>query len=262
MMIWLSLHEMENFRYFLHLAYNGTSFHGWQLQPNAITVQEVIEKDLSKLLGGNVLITGAGRTDTGVHARNYFAHFDLPKLLNAQELQQLVYKLNRMLPPDISVYEAFRVKDDVHARFSALSRTYHYYISRTKNPFIYNFAWNYVGNLDVPAMEAAAEIIKMYSDFTAFAKTGSETGNNLCTIFESHFIQDDNLLIYRVSANRFLRNMVRAIMGTLLEVGKGRINISHLHELIKEGTRSDAGESVPARGLFLENISYPTDIRF
>lgn len=260
-MFWLSLHEMENFRYFLHLAYNGTTFHGWQLQPNAITVQEVIERNLSKLLGCNVLTTGAGRTDTGVHARNYFAHFNYSEFLAPMELQQLVYKLNRMLPSDISVYEAFRVRDDVHARFSALNRTYHYYISRNKNPFNCHFTWNYSGHLDIPSMEAAADIIKLYSDFRAFAKTGSDTGNYFCTIYESHFIRDDDMLIYRVSANRFLRNMVRAIMGTLLEIGKGRTNVNQLHELIKEGTRSDAGESVPARGLFLENISYPADIR-
>lgn len=257
----LFLQSMNSFRYFLHFAYNGAGFHGWQIQPNAHTVQEELQNALSVLTGAKILLTGAGRTDTGVHARDFYAHFDFNLFLNDAELYQLVYKLNRFLPPAIWIKDAFMVNSDVHARFSAISRTYHYYLSRTKNPFDGNQTWIYTSPLNTELMERAAEVIMLYSDFTCFSKSGTQTSTNDCIIYESFFIQKNNLLIYHVKANRFLRNMVRAIVGTLIEVGKENVSIERLHEIIRKGTRSDAGMSVPAHGLFLEDIEYPSDFR-
>ena len=252
---------MESYRYFIQLAYNGTGFHGWQIQPNAHTVQAEIQHALKILLGESLLLTGAGRTDTGVHARTFFAHFDTQLLMGKPELLQLVYKLNRFLPQSINIYEIFRVQPDFHSRFSAISRTYRYYISRQKDPFSNGLAWIYTTNLDDTAMQEAAGVIKAYTDFTCFSKTRTQTKTNDCEIFESYFESNGALLIYHVKANRFLRNMVRAIVGTLIEVGKGNIGIEEFKTIIENGTRSDAGMSVPACGLFLEEIEYPQGIR-
>lgn len=251
---------MEFNRYFLHLAYDGTAYHGWQLQPNAITVQQVIEQSLSLILSRPFSVTGAGRTDTGVHARNYYAHFDTDTYFSPDDLTQLVYRLNRVLPKDISLFSAFQVNPDAHARFSAGSRTYRYYISRNKDPFSQLYAWQYAGKLQVDAMNISAAKLLMHNDFTCFSKSGSDNTTNLCTIHESYLIQEDNMLIYHVKANRFLRNMVRAIMGTLMDIGKGKIDAGRFEEILNYGTRSDAGESVPAKGLFLEKIEYPDGI--
>ena len=251
---------MEFNRYFLHLAYDGTAYHGWQLQPNAITVQQVIEQSLSLILSRPVPITGAGRTDTGVHARNYYVHFDTDKYFSPNELSQLVYRLNRILPKDISIFSGFKVEPDVHARFSACSRTYRYYISREKDPFSQMYAWQYTGRLNVDAMNASADKLMFHNDFTCFSKSGTDNATNLCIIEESYLEQKDHMLVYHVKANRFLRNMVRAIMGTLMDVGKGKIEFARFEEILYHGTRSDAGESVPAKGLFLEKIEYPEGI--
>ena len=253
---------MEHYRYFLHLAYNGAGFHGWQLQQNAHTVQEELQIALSVLTGGAILLTGAGRTDTGVHARSFYAHFDSDKSMTRPELAQLVYKLNRFLPSSIFIIDAFRVKPEIHARFSAISRTYQYYISRQKDPFSANMSWIYNTSLDTELMGKAAGILNEYKDFTCFSKSGTQTSTNDCKIYESYFVMDKHMLIYHVKANRFLRNMVRAIVGTMIEVGKGKISIERLREILATGTRSDAGMSVPAHGLFLENIEYPEDFRF
>ena len=244
-------------RFFLHLAYDGTAYHGWQQQPNALTVQQVIQESLSLVLSRSVQITGAGRTDSGVHARNYYAHFDTDIVFSPQELTLLVYRLNRILPKDISIFSAFQVDPDVHARFSASSRTYRYYISRNKDPFSQLYAWQYNGVLNVDAMNASADKLLLHNDFTCFSKSGSDNTTNLCTIEESYLEQQGHMLVYHVKANRFLRNMVRAIMGTLMDVGKGKIDDGRFDEILKHGTRSDAGESVPAKGLFLEKIDYP-----
>lgn len=252
---------MESNRYFIQLAYNGSGFHGWQTQPNAQAVQAEIQDAFTLLLGESLLLTGAGRTDTGVHARQFFAHFDTQLQLDKPELSQLVFKLNRFLPQSINIYDIFRVQPDIHARFSAISRTYRYYISRQKDPFSNGLSWIYTTNLDINAMQQAAGIITAYTDFTCFSKTRTQTKTNDCKIFESCFELNGPLLIYHVKANRFLRNMVRAIVGTLLEVGKGNIGIEGLKRIIENGTRSDAGMSVPACGLFLEEIEYPEGFR-
>jgi tRNA pseudouridine38-40 synthase len=252
---------MDNFRYFLRLAYNGKSFHGWQLQPNSHTVQLELQNAISLINGSQIQLTGAGRTDTGVHARNFYAHYDSEVILNSSELASLVSKLNSFLPSSIMVMDAFRVKPDIHARYSALSRTYRYYISRQKDPFSVDFSWNYTAALDIDAMNEAAKSIFDYRDFTCFSKSRTQTITNDCFIYESYFVLEGNLLIYHIKANRFLRNMVRAIVGTLIEVGKGKTDINRFRQIIENGTRSDAGMSVPACGLFLEDIEYPADIR-
>lgn len=251
---------METNRYFLHLAYDGTAYHGWQQQPNAIAVQQVIEQSLSLILSQKILITGAGRTDTGVHARNYYAHFDIERNLSPDDLILLVYRLNSILPRDISIFKGFRVDNDAHARFSAISRTYHYYISRNKNPFLQLYAWKYTGKLDVNQMNEAAARFLLHQDFTCFSKSGTDNATNLCLVAESYFQETDNMLIYHVKANRFLRNMVRAMVGTLLDIGKGKMDSAGLLELLNTGSRSDAGESVPAKGLFLEKVDYPSGL--
>lgn len=247
-------------RYFLHLAYDGTAYHGWQLQPNALTVQQVIEGSLSLLLSRPVSITGAGRTDTGVHARNYYAHFDTDIEFSPQELNQLVYRLNRILPNDISLFSAFKVDTDVHARFSATSRTYRYFLSRNKDPFSQLYAWQYTGNLNVDAMNEAAVLLLKHNDFTCFSKSGTDNKTNLCVIQEIWLQENGSMLVFHVKADRFLRNMVRAIMGTLMDIGKGKIDAARFEEILHTGTRSDAGESVPAKGLFLEKVDYPEGI--
>ncbi|MBK6964180.1 MAG: tRNA pseudouridine(38-40) synthase TruA [Bacteroidales bacterium] len=252
---------MESFRYFLEFAYNGSGFHGWQMQPNAHTVQEQMQHALSMILGNPVMLTGAGRTDTGVHARCFFAHFDSGEWMDVTALALLVARLNRFLPSSIAIYNAYSVKPDIHARFSALSRTYRYYISRKKDPFSVDFSWNYTAKLDVDSMKIAAETLLEYKDFTCFTKSHTQTLTNDCLIYESNFMEEGSMLIYHVKANRFLRNMVRAIVGTMIEVGKGTIDSARLRGIIEKGTRSDAGMSVPACGLFLEDIEYPPDIR-
>jgi tRNA pseudouridine38-40 synthase len=252
---------MENYRYFLKFAYNGTDFHGWQQQPNARTVQEEMQNALSVICRIPVKLTGAGRTDTGVHARCFYAHFDSVVLLDNSDLQSLISRLNRFLPSSIVLMDAFRVKPDIHARFSALSRTYRYYISRQKDPFNLDFSWIYTANLDTASMKLSAKIVMEYTDFTCFSKSRTQTMTNDCSIYESYFEEEGSMLIYHVRANRFLRNMVRAIVGTLIEVGKGNLDNSRFRAIIENGTRSDAGMSVPACGLFLEDIEYQRDIR-
>lgn len=251
---------MDTNRYFLHLAYDGSAYHGWQHQPNAITVQQVVEQSISLILSQKVSITGAGRTDTGVHARNYYAHFDLARDFSSDDLIQLVYRLNSILPKDISIFKGYRVNNAAHARFSAVSRTYHYYISRIKNPFVQLYAWQYTGKLDIEHMNDAAAQLMLHKDFTCFSKSGTDNATNICSITESYFQETENMLIYHVSANRFLRNMVRAAVGTLLDIGKGKLDSKELLEILNNGSRSDAGESVPAKGLFLEQVDYPSGL--
>lgn len=252
---------MENHRYFLHLAYNGSTFHGWQAQKNAHSVQEEIENSLFLILGNQkIKLTGAGRTDTGVHARNYYAHFDTELLLDEVDLKQLVYRLNHILPDSIAIYDAYRVKEVVHARFSAVSRTYQYFICRDYDPFAVGYSYRLSIPLNIDLMNEAASLIMQYSDFTCFAKSGAQTKTNICLVAVSEWIVRDNYLIYRTKANRFLRNMVRAMVGTLLDVGKGKLTIDEFRLVLERGTRSDAGQSVPACGLFLEDIEYPSTI--
>ena len=239
------------------MAYHGGRYHGWQIQPNAITVQQQVEDALLLVTRQQMRLTGAGRTDTGVHARQFYAHFDFESLLDEPSLKQWAYRLNRILSPDIVVFQIHRVSVDFHARFSATSRTYRYYLLKTKDPFNVDFAYRPGVALDVEKMQTAVGIFMEYEDFTCFTKSNTQVNNYLCRVTASRLIETETMLIYHVAANRFLRNMVRAMVGTLLEAGKGRISEQDLRVLLTSGTRSDAGESVPAKGLFLESIEYP-----
>ena len=239
-------------RYFLHLAYNGSRYHGWQIQPEAISVQEELEKCLSLKLGEKISITGCG--DTGVHARNFYAHFDVEKEIS--NCEELVHRLNIFLPNDIVIYRCWEVDNDLHARFDATSRTYHYYISRSKNPFHTYDAFYYHGKLDVVLMQEAANILFEYTDFTSFSKLHTQVKTNNCKIMEARFFEENDLLVFEIKADRFLRNMVRAVVGTLLEVGRGRLSIEQFRAVIENKNRCSAGTSMPAHALFLENVEY------
>lgn len=241
-------------RYFLHLAYNGTRYHGWQIQPDAISVQEELEKCMSLKLGEKISLTGCGRTDTGVHARNFYAHFDTEKEIN--DYDNFVYRLNIFLPNDIVIYKCWKVDNDLHARFDAKSRTYRYYISQTKNPFHTQDAFYYHGNLDVELMQEAAKILFEYTDFTSFSKLHTQVKTNNCKIMEARFFEENDLLIFEIKADRFLRNMVRAVVGTLLEVGRGKLTLEQFRGVIENKNRCSAGTSMPAHALFLEDVSY------
>lgn len=241
-------------RYFVHLAYNGARYCGWQIQPHSPSVQAELERCLSLKLGQPVSITGCGRTDTGVHARCYYAHFDLERPID--NCEDLTYRLNVFLPSDIVVYRIWEVKPESHARFDACSRTYHYQITRVKDPFHQNDAYAYYGPLDVAKMQEAADLLPTYTDFTSFSKLHTQVKTNNCRIMEARWMDQDGLLVFRIKADRFLRNMVRAIVGTLLEVGKGRMSIDEFREVIEQKDRCSAGESVPAQGLFLQEVDY------
>ena len=241
-------------RYFIQLAYDGSNFHGWQIQPRANSVQEEIQKALSKLHGNEKIeIVGCGRTDTGVHAKSYFLHTDLP---HTWDPQQLVFKLNRMTPPDISFSKAWELHSDLHARFDASSRTYRYFINRHKDPFVRTQSWYVQQDLDLQAMNQAAIYLLGVQDFSSFAKSHTDVKTNICEVFAAEWFQTANGLYFEISANRFLRNMVRAIVGTLVEVGLGKIKASELPGIIAAQNRSEAYVSVPAQGLFLWDITY------
>ncbi len=240
-------------RYFIHLAYNGTRFCGWQIQPHSPSVQETIEKNLSKILGESISIVGAGRTDSGVHASCYYAHFETTKEF---DLQDITYKLNRILPYDIVIYNIYEVTDDLHARFSALSRTYTYTITNIKNPFANETEYYYHTQLDVEAMNAACTYLIGEKDFTSFSKLHTDVNNNICTVTEARWEQNGTKLIFTISANRFLRNMVRSIVGTMLDIGKGKISTNDFVKIIESKNRQNAGQSIPACGLSLCNIIY------
>lgn len=241
-------------RYFIHLAYDGTRYHGWQIQPNGISVEGEIELRLSTLLRQPIDIVGAGRTDAGVHARHMVAHFDFE---DGCDTKQLCYRLNRMMPPDICIYKIEKVADDLHARFSATSRTYHYYISTKRNPFNRQYTWLCHYDLDFELMNQAAEILLEYKDFASFCKSHTDVKTTLCNIIEAKWIKDDEGCFYfRIKANRFLRNMVRAVVGTLVEVGRHRLSLDDFRNVIEGKKRTMAGESMPANALFLEKIEY------
>jgi tRNA pseudouridine38-40 synthase len=243
------------YRYFIHISYFGFRYVGWQFQPNGLSIQELLEKGVATLLKESVRITGAGRTDAGVHARFFVAHFDLN--FDLQDLHQIVYKLNRILPEDIAVQQLYRVNGEAHARFSALNRTYEYHISTVKNPFLKGMAWYYAANLDLEKMNEAATILYGYSDFTSFSKLHTDVRTNLCRILMARWTLLEDKLLFTIMADRFLRNMVRAIAGTMIEVGSGKVSLDRFREIIELRDRSLAGFSVPAEGLFLTGISYP-----
>lgn len=241
-------------RYFITLSFDGTAYHGWQIQPHSVSVQEELQKALSTLLRMPVEVVGAGRTDTGVHARKMVSHFDI----NAElDCQQLVYKLNKLLPRDIAVQHVEQVSDDMHARFSAKSRTYHYYVHLGKNPFLRSYSWQLYGNPDFELMNRAAAVLMEYTDFTSFSKVNTDTKTNDCTITEAHWDRvADGQWRFTITANRFLRNMVRAIVGTLMEVGRGRMTIEQLRNVVDAKDRCRAGDSVPGNALFLVDVKY------
>lgn len=240
-------------RYCIEFSYNGKNYFGYQVQPDAVSVQEELEKALSTILREEIKTTGAGRTDTGVHAKKMFAHFDTGTALD----ETLSRKLNSFLPPDISVKRIFRVKDDFHARFDATYRTYEYYISLDKNPFTRESAWqHWKRNLDLDKMNEACKILFEYEDFTSFAKLKTDNKTNICKIYKAEWEQHGSELKFTISANRFLRNMVRAIVGTMVEIGLGKIKPEDLRKVIEDKHRNSAGTSAPAHGLFLVDVGY------
>lgn len=243
-------------RYFIELAYNGSRYHGWQIQPGAPTVQEELNRALSTLLRQEINVTGAGRTDTGVHASFYVAHFDLSEPL--PHSLNIVYKLNRLTGKDIAISNIYQVPLSLHARFSALSRTYKYYIDKQKNPFTCDYAWKVFPLPDIQLMNEACKILYEYQDFTSFSKLHTDVKTNNCMIMDAHWEDSGKQLIFTIQANRFLRNMVRAIVGTMLEIGWKKISIKDLRHIIESKDRCNAGTSVPGHALFLCDIEYPS----
>ena len=241
-------------RYFVWFSYDGTAYHGWQIQPNGNSVQEELQRALSTLLREEISVTGAGRTDAGVHARQMVAHFDFSEAI---DLEQLAYKLNRILPCDIAVDCVELVDDDMHARFSATSRTYHYYIHTKKDPFSRPYSTELHYELDFDKMNEAGRILMTYDDFGAFCKSHSDVKTTLCRVTKAEWVQTSATSWYfEITANRFLRNMVRAVVGTLIDVGRGRLTLDDFRKVIEGKRRTEAGESMPANALFLENIRY------
>jgi tRNA pseudouridine38-40 synthase len=246
-------------RYFIELAYLGSKYCGWQVQPNANTVQAELDKALSTLLRDTVATTGAGRTDTGVHASFFVAHFDAVQN-NLNWDHKFLVSLNEILPKDIAVRDIVAVIPDAHARFSALSRTYEYRLSRFKDPFSIDSSWLYKGNLNVEDMKNASSKLLDHTDFTSFSKLGSDVKTNNCKIFFALWESQQAQLVFTIRADRFLRNMVRAIVGTLIDVGRGKISVHDFETIIRAKDRSLAGTSAPPEGLFLTNIEYPVSI--
>ena len=243
-------------RYFIKLAYNGAAYHGWQMQNNVLTRQEVLEDGFSKIFSDKIALVGAGRTDAGVHAREFYAHFDTQQSFDKHDLEDKMYKLNSFLPEDIIIIDIFPVRGETHARFDAISRTYQYIITTRKDPFNNKFAWFVHYDLDVERMNEGAQILMEYTDFTSFSKLYTQVKTNNCNLMEARWEERDHLLIFTVKADRFLRNMVRAIVGTLVDLGRGRINIDDLKKIIEARDRAEAGLSVPGHGLFLTKVEY------
>jgi tRNA pseudouridine38-40 synthase len=241
-------------RYKIEMAYNGTNYHGWQVQPNAITVQEVINKCLSMLLHVPVETIGCGRTDTGVHASYFVVHFDC----DVQGICDpfFVGKLNRFLPQDIVVFGISVVDNDFSARFSARSRTYKYLIHTRKDPFLNDCSWYYPHGLDVDLMNRGCDILMRHSDFASFCKSGGDNGTTICRLMKAVFVEEGHRITFTIKADRFLRNMVRAIVGTLVDVGNGRITLEELEKILLSKNRSSAGQSVPAKALTLVDVEY------
>jgi len=246
-------------RYFIFISYKGTSYHGWQIQPNSITVQKLLDEALCTILSENIYTTGAGRTDTGVHASFFCAHFE-SESPDLTFKKNLIYRLNRYLPKEIAVNRISKVNPDAHARFSAVSRTYRYNISRVKNPFIDNSSWFIHGKIDVIVMNEACGLLISHTDFTSFSRLHSDTKTNICRISYAVWEEVDDRLVFTIKADRFLRNMVRAIVGTMIETGTGNMTLKEFEEVILSKNRCRAGKSAPAKGLFLVNIEYPEEI--
>ena len=242
-------------RYFIYLAYNGKNYCGWQIQPNGMTVQQRIEEALSTILRVKTSIVGAGRTDAGVHARLMVAHFDAEEPI--ANLSLLTDKLNRLLPPDIALYKIVPVIPEAHARFDATYRTNKYYLTLEKDPFRFDQAYRYFGNLDFERMNEACKVLFEYIDFTSFSKLHTDVKTNNCRIMHAEWKPEGDLWVFTIQADRFLRNMVRAIVGTLLDVGRGKMDIAGLRRVIEAKDRCSAGISVPGHALFLVDVGYP-----
>ena len=244
-------------RYFMILSYKGTNYHGWQIQPGTPTVQEALNRALSTLLREEIQVVGAGRTDTGVHASFYVAHFDTCQSLEYPE--QTVYKLNRILGKDIAVSRIYPVATDKHARFSAVSRTYQYFIDKNKNPFTCEYAWKVYPLPDIRLMNEACQVLFEYRDFTSFSKLHTDVKTNNCIIMDAHWKDTEKQLVFTIKADRFLRNMVRAIVGTMVEIGQGKLTLADFRRIIESRNRCNAGTSVPGHALFLCHVDYEND---
>lgn len=243
-------------RYFLEISYKGTRYHGWQIQPNALTVQEVLNKALSTLLGEPVDTLGSGRTDTGVHASVQVVHFNTEREIK----DSFLLSINALLPKDVSVQWIRAVNDDAHARFDATQRSYIYKIALQKNPFDQELVWFYRGQPDVELMNRAAALLLKHTDFECFSKVHTEVNNFNCTITKAYWEQNGSSLHFHITANRFLRGMVRAIVGTLIEVGKGKCSIEDFEKILLSKDRNKAGMAAPPEGLYLCEVSYPETI--
>lgn len=246
-------------RYFLEISFNGAAYHGWQVQPNAISIQEVLQERLSVLLRNPIEVVGAGRTDAGVHARQMLLHFDVESEI--ENVDQIIYRLNSFLPKDIAAFRLVRVPDESHARFDALSREYHYLVSLRKNPFMQGYAWD-IRNpyIDVEAMNNAAAKLLNHTSYKCFSRSNTDVKTYECSITKAVWIREGDILRFEVVANRFLRNMVRAMVGTLIEVGKGRCSQDAFETILHSDDRRKAGASAPAHGLYLNRIAYPKEI--
>ncbi len=244
-------------RYFLKLAFDGSHYHGWQRQDNALSIEHLVNEALNTILRQKVNLTGCGRTDAGVHAREFFVHFDLDRLPFSEE--QFAYKLTCLLPDDIVITKVLKVTSNAHARFSAVKRTYKYYINSKRDPFGKNYEYFFNRKLDTVLMNQACKILMDYKNFSCFSKSHTQVNNYLCTIFEARWETNESRYNFTITANRFLRNMVRAIVGTMMDVGLHKISLEEFRNIIENGSRSDAGMSVPAQGLFLTEIIYPSD---
>lgn len=244
-------------RYFLEIAYDGTRFHGWQTQPNALSVQEVLEDCLSKVLRQPISSTGSGRTDTGVHASQQFVHFDVGQELDPAHM---VYRFNRLLPADVVAKKLYLVTDDAHARFDAFERTYHYHITLVKDPFKRYYATYLARSVDVERMNEAAAVLLRYEDFTTFSKVKGDTKHYRCNIYEAVWRQEGHELVFTIRANRFLRGMVRLVVGTLLDVGRGKISVAEFEQIVASQDRGRASGAAPAEGLYLARVTYPEQI--
>jgi tRNA pseudouridine38-40 synthase len=246
-------------RYFLKLAYKGTNFHGWQVQANAHSVQAELIAVLSKVLREEVYVYGAGRTDTGVHAAQMYAHFDCSRDLIPGK-KDLIYHINCTLNKDVAVLDIIRVRDNAHARFDAIARTYKYQITHTPNPFLRDYAWFIYGDLDIDKMNKGAASLLGKKDFKSFTKGNTQVDNYICDVQFAEWKQEGDILVFTIIANRFLRNMVRAIVGTLVGVGKNKITFEQLDKIVEGQNRAEAGFSVPAQGLSLVKIDYKDDV--
>ncbi len=242
-------------RYFVEIGYDGSNYHGWQIQKNALTIQQVITENLRLLTKNNSLdIIGCGRTDSGVHAKQFFFHMTLP---NQIDLLDLNHRLNNILPNDIVVKGIYETKENAHARFDASERTYRYYINQKKEPFNLNYSWFVSKELDVNLMNTACKYLCEYDDFTSFSKLHTDVKTNICQLMSAFWTRNGSNLVFEIKADRFLRNMVRSIVGTMLEIGLRKIHPEDIHQIIQSKNRSNAGTSVPAQGLFLESVKYP-----